>query len=164
MSTVEEWDALRESAKETGTEHSKDKEIRLLKLCIEKQQARMVVMSHMVEGAFPELEAVRTLYPQLKKLLEWSRNFKHAHGDPPYPRGHFVVTSEERDELLRIANDTGAATQWLEQTHGRPCSEPGCVLRPALYSWETHWHSDGVRQWKAVETDRGRRRFKRGAW
>lgn len=161
VSAAQEWADIAEQAEASGDIHALRKEIRLLKHTIERQQARLVAMDALLEQGSPELETARAMYPHLVKLCDWVKHFLEV--NPAPVRGGMMLRGDLRDSLLHVVFDLKSLTKKLEESRGRPCEEPGCVLKPSL-GYGSHWHTDGHRQWKTVETNRGTRRFKRGAW
>ncbi len=155
MFSKDEAEKMREEALASGKLHAIEKENRLLRACIEKQQAQMVVMDQALEAG--PLGVVREMAKQVEELgriLE-----PYAGTSESRPRGLQSVCGEHIDRLVRIAKDWRLHIE--RAVLGTICDEPGCVLKTPLHKYQHHQHSDGFRQWV---THANGRRYKRGSW
>lgn len=149
-----EADAIREAAEKSGKEHALEKENRLLRACIEQQQARLVAMDATLEAG--DTGVVRAMARDVEEI---GRMLAPYASKDQLPHGIRLIHGEHVDRLVYIAKDWRIKIEHHEL--GKVCDEPGCVLKTPLHKYQHHRHTDGFRQWV---THGNGRRYKRGSW
>ncbi len=150
----DEAEAMREEALASGKLHALEKENRLLRACIEKQQAQLVAMDASLDtGAMAVVRELAKTVEEIGRLMEPWRDVTGR------PRGPVSVPGATIDGLSALARDWKQHIEHAELA--TVCSEPGCILKTPLHRYQHHLHTDGFRQWT---THANGRRYKRGSW